>query len=449
MRERSMGRAFGLWVSVGVVLALIVSTEVLLAYRASDASSDRHATTLTFASELRARADRELNSVLYLSSGLAGYFVVRHEKIDRREINAILEAVYAQARHIRNLAVAVGYRTAFVYPLVGNEQVLGRDYRNIPGQWPIINRAIETGGGVLTGPVELVQGGTALIYRVPIFVKDRYWGLLSTVIDMPSFQEAAFRGLEAERFEFAIRSVESLPSAGGLLWGDEALFSDPAAIRMEAEVPGGKWIYAVRSNQADDGFMHWAIRVFGWLFASLAGFCVFTVLRQRNELARHAGVDGLTELPNRRLFDDRLEQSIRRQARAGCGQIAVLFIDLDHFKPINDLYGHKLGDRVLRIVARRIRDEVRMADTVARWGGDEFVVVVEDADEALVAQLIERLRQQIAVPFSIKGVTLSVGAAIGAAFYPAEAASAEPLLELADQRMFADKERNKASDIRR
>jgi len=100
---------------------------------------------------------------------------------------------------------------------------------------------------------------------------------------------------------------------------------------------------------------------------------------------------------------------------------------------------------VLSKVAARVRDEVRIGDTVARWAGDEFAVIIEEASEVQVAQLVQRLRRRIAGSFEVDGTTLGVTASIGAAFYPAEAATAAELLELADQRMFADKENAKAA----
>ena len=123
---------------------------------------------------------------------------------------------------------------------------------------------------------------------------------------------------------------------------------------------------------------------------------------------------------------------------------AAIFLDLDGFKMINDRYGHTFGDAVLRTVAARIRDEVRLGDPVARWAGDEFAIVIEDASEPLVAHLMERLRERIRETFGVDGITLAVRASIGTAFYPGEAATPGALLELADQRMFRDKARGRA-----
>ena len=449
VHEKSMTVGFALCAAALVFLVAVSSTETILHFRAAESASQKASAALAFASELRARTDRELNSVLYLGSGIVGYLAVRHDQTDADEFNRILAAVYGYGRHIRNLALAVGYRITYVHPLAGNAQAIGRDYRELAAQWPSVRRAIESRSVVLTGPVMLVQGGTGLIYRVPVFVGDQYWGILSTVIDIPSLQEAAFKGLDSEHFEFAIRIEEEGGTGGGMLWGKQELLTDPGAVLLEAPMPNGRWIYGVRATQSSSNALNWAIRSLGWILALLAGLSVVTVLRQRRELSRLAGFDSLTDLPNRRLFDDRLEQSLRRYERNGIGLVAVVFLDLNGFKSINDRYGHTVGDRVLQTVAARIREQVRLGDTVSRWAGDEYALIVEDTSENHVDQLIERLHHRIEAPFELDGLTLTVSAAIGAAYYPDEAATSAELLELADQRMYENKNRMKRSTGKR
>jgi len=439
MHEKSMTEGFALGVALLVFFAAISATETILHFRTTEAASQRATVALAFASELRARVDRELNSVLYLGSGIVGYLAVRNKQTDADEFNRVLAAVHTYGHHIRNIALAVDYRITYVYPQAGNEQVIGQDYRDLPAQWPSVQRAITSRSVVLTGPVMLVQGGTGLIYRTPIFVKDKYWGMLSTVIDIPSLQEAAFKGLDNGRFEFAIRIIEEDGLGGGMLWGTQKLFADKDAVVLEAPMPNGHWVYAVRATDKSKYALYWAIRGLGWILAVLASLSVVVVLRQRRELSRQAGFDSLTDLPNRRLFDDRLEQSLRRYERNGFGLVATVFIDINDFKPINDRYGHSVGDRVLQTVATRIREEVRLGDTVSRWAGDEYALIIEDTSENRLAQLIERLHQRIRVPFDVDGITLTVSVAIGAACYPDEAATSAALLELADQRMYDNK----------
>lgn len=439
LHEKTMHPAFVRGVALAVVMAGILVTEAILHFRAADAASQRATTALTLASELRARAERELNSVLYLSSGIVAYLTVRHAQMDSDEVRRLLAAVYSRGRHIRNLALAEEYRIAYVHPLAGNEQAIGVDYRNLPAQWPSVQRAVASRNVILTGPVKLVQGGTGLIYRTPVLIGDRYWGILSSVIDIPSLCEAVFKDMLGHEMDVAIRIEDDGGTGGGMLWGKPELLDDPQAVRIEAPMPNGRWLYAVRLPGGNGSQATWAMRWLGWILAILAGLGVSTVLRQRRELSLLAGFDSLTGLPNRRLFDDRLEQSIRRHARNGIGQVAAIFLDLNDFKQINDQYGHKSGDAVLQIVAARIREEVRLGDTVSRWAGDEFALIIEDATENHVAYLVNRLHQRIALPIDLKGATLTVEAAIGAAFYPDETASSAELLELADQRMYENK----------
>ena len=440
-----MTRSFAHAVALLILAVVGLLTETLGAYRAAEIANERAARALAFASELRARSDRELNAALYLASGVVGYLVVRHDQIDSSEVDQILAAVYRNARHIRNFTIAVGTEIRHVYPVAGNAAVLGKDYRDLAAQWPTVKLAMTTRQVVLTGPVNLVQGGIGLIYRTPIFIEGAYWGMLSTVIDIPALQQAAFAELDKEHFDFSIRTEESAGAGGGLLWGNPDLFAAPDAVLVESEMPGIKWIYAVRARDHGSSLLGRAIRGAGWTLAVLVAASVFLVLRQRNKLARLAGYDALTELPNRRLFDDRLEQAKRRQSRHGEQQVAVVFIDLNDFKPINDRFGHKIGDRVLRIVADRLRDEVRIGDTVSRWAGDEFALILEEATPEAVDLLVGRIRQRIAEPFDVDGIALVVTAALGTALYPSEASGSPALLELADQRMYADKEESRRS----
>jgi diguanylate cyclase (GGDEF)-like protein len=159
--------------------------------------------------------------------------------------------------------------------------------------------------------------------------------------------------------------------------------------------------------------------------------------------------DPLTGLPNRVLLRDRVEQAVRRSGRSG-EPFALVVVDLDGFKNVNDHYGHAAGDQVLRALARRFEDTVRTSDTVARVGGDEFVILsLGSRDEHEVATLVGRLRQALRDPVEIgPGTTASVDASIGWAIYPIDGAGAGALLDRADEQMFATKRQEGSSSKR-
>jgi len=161
---------------------------------------------------------------------------------------------------------------------------------------------------------------------------------------------------------------------------------------------------------------------------------------QLRHLATH---DALTALPNRVLLDDRLAQAIAHADR-NAQPFAVLMVDLDRFKLINDSFGHRSGDMVLNEVARRLQAVVRSIDTVARVGGDEFVLVISpSASRADAEDIGKRTNEALSAPIQMAGVDLHISSSIGIAFYPSDGGTAESLLAHADSAMYCAKERGR------
>ena len=166
-------------------------------------------------------------------------------------------------------------------------------------------------------------------------------------------------------------------------------------------------------------------------------------ITERMRAERHieylATRDHLTGLPNRLLFSDRLRQAMAKAEREGT-RIALLFIDLDQFKDINDSLGHHIGDRLLTEVAERLRGAIRAGDTLARQGGDEFLVMVDGLDDAGAAEAVARkLVEAVAQPLVIEGRNLQVSCSLGISIFPDDAHSAAELMRNADMAMYAVK----------
>ncbi|WP_395399098.1 putative bifunctional diguanylate cyclase/phosphodiesterase [Pseudoduganella sp. UC29_106] len=178
----------------------------------------------------------------------------------------------------------------------------------------------------------------------------------------------------------------------------------------------------------------------GSYLGALALVSDITEHKLSSELIWHqANYDALTALPNRNMFHDRLAQEMKKSKRDGLF-LALLFIDLDQFKEVNDRLGHEMGDKLLVEAAERITSCVRASDTLARLGGDEFVVILPGLDHV---SSVERVAQQIIAmlnkPFQLGVHTGSVSASVGIALYPSDAADSEQLLRHADQAMYAAK----------
>lgn len=172
-----------------------------------------------------------------------------------------------------------------------------------------------------------------------------------------------------------------------------------------------------------------------------------TERKQREQIAwLHANFDALTGLPNRRLLVNRLEQAVAQAARHQ-NEVALLFIDLDRFKPVNDSYGHAVGDELLRLVAFRLQSLLREEDTVARLGGDEFIALLPGlrAGETAAQQTVERIIAALAQPCLVNEHTLHISGSVGIALFPHDAADADSLLKCADTAMFEAKELGRAT----
>lgn len=214
--------------------------------------------------------------------------------------------------------------------------------------------------------------------------------------------------------------------------------------KLEAHLPFHDFIYQI--NGANDG-KYWLSVSGNPLFDDAGTFIGYhgtasdiTLRIESEERYRHLAYhDTLTRLPNRRLLTDRLDQAIRSASRKG-GRVALLLLDLDGFKQINDRHGHAAGDRVLEAVAARLRDVVREADTVARMGGDEFVVLLTEVGDVHDAvKVADKIHHSVRDPIADGDTLHAVGTSIGISVFPDHGETPDALLHRADHAMYHGK----------
>jgi diguanylate cyclase (GGDEF)-like protein len=168
-------------------------------------------------------------------------------------------------------------------------------------------------------------------------------------------------------------------------------------------------------------------------------------VKEQGEADRHAAFhDVLTGLPNRALFYDRLEQGFEQARRHGWA-LAVMFFDVDDFKIVNDTYGHSTGDKVLQGIAARLKKITRGEDTVSRYGGDEFVILINEVrEETNISLVAEKILAETQAPCDIRArglpISVSIKASIGISIYPKDGSSAAALVDSADKAMYVAKE---------
>jgi diguanylate cyclase (GGDEF)-like protein/PAS domain S-box-containing protein len=246
---------------------------------------------------------------------------------------------------------------------------------------------------------------------------------------------AAFRGerviaenIYVHPFWAPFAEALELARQGGLV----SCWSEP--IRAgNGKILGTFAIYQRQSSVPDEHDIH--------LIQQAANLASIAIEHKRTEdtIWHQANYDSVTHLPNRRLFHDRLEQEMQKTQRKK-QMLALLFIDLDRFKEVNDTLGHDVGDRLLVEAAQRISACVRDSDTVARIGGDEFTVILSELEDAhRVEHIAEHIVETLATPFQLGEESIYISASLGITLYPGDAEGVEGLIKNADQAMYVAK----------
>jgi diguanylate cyclase (GGDEF)-like protein len=334
------------------------------------------------------------------------------------------------------------YPIAFTLAENGPPAPIGYDLGSDPERLPYLRRARDRGSSVATQPVQLLTGGLGIVIYRPIF---RDGAPTATVAQ----RRAALIGFAAGTFrlqDLAAAAAAGLPAANdvqlrvsGAVIGDRGALDDPARARVH--IADRTWILVVRDPNRPDVELPLLIGGVGISMAALLAALI--LVWSRNErmrrLEREASHDPLTGLGNRRSFDDGLRREVARSRRQGTSG-AMLMIDLDDFKRVNDTGGHPAGDRLLKEVAGLLRRRVRETDVLARIGGDEFAIVLPNTgvEEAkLVAEAIGTTIRENARPDSDDPVTASIGIAV---FGEDPRLSPESIASEADTAMYAAKD---------
>ena len=267
-------------IAAGTFLALGAIVEFAVHNEADHLHSIQQQNLYQAAGKIRALIESRLNATLHLVSGLDAYIKATRGKFQPAELKSLLAGLFTQGKHVRNIGLAPGNRLTYIYPLQGNEGALGLYYPNVPSQWPAIERVIRQHKPVLAGPLVLAQGGTGIIYRLPVYFADTgYWGIISTVID--SEQLLAFiEPIASEAgISIALRGKDGLGAEGKPFYGQQKIF-DNNTLTMEVNIPGGVWQLAARTVGAPalmQRLQWW--RFAGWAIAIALSALAFLLLR--------------------------------------------------------------------------------------------------------------------------------------------------------------------------
>ncbi|MGD9211335.1 MAG: diguanylate cyclase [Desulfobacteraceae bacterium] len=520
---------------------------------------------------LRGRIEKLLNKNLFLLYSMAAYLSIE-EDISADKFDPLAKEILSHSDSLKNIAIAPDFIIKYVYPLAGNEEVIGLNYRKVPGQWPQALAAKETGHMIVAGPVSLVQGGRGLVARIPVFIgeNNKFWGLVSSVIDFDKLLKQVELDQISNHLQLAIRGKDSKGEKGEVFWGDAALFEQDAdVLTMPISLPFGFWQMAARPHwEWEYHYNPWVIHTSILLIAVLGCFGAISLNRSRlaliegekrlksmsdashdalimidsnsgiilwnpaaevmfgytktealgknlhdliakskdaqkarigmqkfaktgegpvlssvmemeaihksgkvfpversvapfqfngkwyaigsvrditvrkefeKQLTELARIDSLTGISNRRYFMEEAEKQLQQAIRYK-KNFSVMMFDLDHFKCINDTYGHDVGDKVLQSAAETVKSILRNTDIIGRIGGEEFAVAMPETNLALAEQAAERVRLNLMKKaVQTQNETIHFTVSIGICQLTSPETTLDQLMKKADESLYTAK----------
>ncbi len=403
---------------------------------------------------IRYRIEASILSDIYAANSIQALVSVRPD-YDFADWPKIATNVLRKGSHLKVIGLAPNDVIKYIYPLKENQAALGLDYRTIPEQWASVQKAKSIEDMFISGPVDLVQGGQGLIVRIPIFkdplLNREYWGVCSLILDLGSLFFAAGVETFGYSYQFAIRGVDSSGEHGEVFYGSQSTF-DNAFAKETVMFPHGSWVIAASDKQEILEQLPWYqtnyARVLGYpvlMVLIIAAYVIHRLYTVANERAMY---DELTKLPNRRYFIFTLEHYFDLAEKSnGQNSFAILNLDLDKFKSINDAYGHDAGDKVLIACAERIKSVLRGSDIVSRVGGDEFLIllprIVRKADVEKISQNIEQAISD--QPMIYERMLFNISVSIGFTVYQSKFSNIDDVLKEADKNMYLVKRSVKLS----
>lgn len=396
------------------VIMIIVCSLILQNYAMRIRAENENKATISYYSlsdEIRNFSNHNTS----LLSGFSAYIASKADYSDEEIVQYLHYLLKDHLDDIRNIGVAKDTTIQWVYPVKGNEGVIGTDLAKIPKQAEEVKRVKQNLETLFVGPVDLVQGGRAFIVRMPLIKEERYWGMVSIVLKAENAFKYVDRHAALFKMDYLITTSDE---KGEVIYGDAAVLNKAPLMFTTDETLGGWRVYVVPK----DGWNNKTLPLVLGFFLSVM-LCLFIAtqihhwmndyskaLIDKIELERKYIQDRFTGIYTREYFNFRLKEELSFSLRNNY-PIAMIYFDLDHFKAVNDAHGHSTGDEVLLNVVSNVKAVIRAEDVFSRWGGDEFILLLPQTDYKGAGLLAERIRHEIEHSPVNKayGVTASLG----------------------------------------
>lgn len=419
----------------------IIAVVIIETHRYREERLSMHKIAIAYAYQIRNSIYQSLSATYPLAA------LVRSENGKVSTFDDLAQEMLVYYPHITAIQLAQNGVVSHIVPLKGNEKAIGHNLLSDMHRNKEAFLAKKTGQLTLAGPFELVQGGLGVVGRLPIFLKDEYqkdvfWGFSIVLIRVPEvFNQIKLHTLEEQNIAYQLTRIHpDTDKKQTIVASKRPIISNP--IEVEVKVPNANWTFSVSpSTSWRNYFMLFIHGMGGFVLSFFAA--VFTIYFKRRghhqKLEFMAYHDTLTHLPNRVLLMDRFKMASMHSKYTN-HLMAVCFIDLDHFKEVNDHYSHEAGDCVLIEVTQRILKCIRESDTLSRHGGDEFILLLTEIKEVkIVQEIVDRIVEVLAQPYHLdKNTAICLSASIGVTLR-GDMQDIESLIQQADHAMYQAK----------
>lgn len=328
-----------------------------------------------------------------------------------------------------------------IYPEAGNEAAIGHDLLGDPARAELTQKAIDKRVVVLQGPVVAKQGGTLLFNRKAIFIEkdgaEEFWGLAIVAIDFDKLIGHYENSLNDVNYLFALRSNHNEIQEN--LFGYSDIFEKNSIVKS-INLPEATWELAIYPKEGwkDEHSSFYYLNSLFYFALIIIFILLYLTIQSYLEKINKFNKDPLTGTLNK----NAIEKVVNKRLKNRKDSFAFLVMDIDGFKDINDNLGHYVGDRVLIEIASRLGSILRDGDSLSRFGGDEYIVILDNLkkDVSLEA-IIQRIIEKIVKPMVVEGHALKIRMSIGHAVFPTEAKNYDGLYQAADKKMYEFKKR--------
>lgn len=387
----------------------------------------------------------DLNQVSGSVQGLADWVAVRSGLSDA-DFDDYSRRMLERYPLVRSTTLLPDNRISRTYPL--QPRLIGLDVGRHPEQGTAVREMMSRRAPLVTDVLQLAQSGSGLVVRAPVWIDAptlSYFGHVSAVIDVDKLQAHLTRLGARFGATLSLRDADGKGTTRALKFGDDG--SEGAiAVETKLEFLGETWLLSASDLPPAPKTQHGVRALFAAVLGAILAFALrllliaWAELRKQNRMLEDlASTDALTGIANRRVLTESGERAFALSRRTGFA-LSVLMLDLDHFKAVNDRYGHQAGDEVLRAIAKAASECLRSTDTLGRWGGEEFLILAPGTADDGASLLADRVLQ------SIRGLIIRSGeheiritASIGIAALSSVDTDLLALVERADSALYRAK----------